>query len=143
MRSLQALVAAVLCWLAASNIALGLRSRAASWGLSSGPPGSASIHEEATYSVTRSLHAGFNNLVIYKQDVAQNSLESIVPDLAESLGWTATAKRSIQLRQRRQWHDRQAVPHQRRQMHVRNADGQVPSKVSQEPRKSWYDRLST
>ena len=29
----------------------------------------------------------FNNLVMYKQDVPQNSLQSIVPDLATSWSW--------------------------------------------------------
>jgi peptide/nickel transport system substrate-binding protein len=37
-------------------------------------PGSASIHEGATYSVNVPFMPVFNNLVIYKQDVAQNSL---------------------------------------------------------------------
>ena len=45
-------------------------------------PASASIHEEATYSVNVPFMAVFNNLVMYKQDVAQNSIDSIVPDLA-------------------------------------------------------------
>src|SRR5215471_4803939 len=47
-------------------------------------PASMSIHEEATYSVVTPIMGVFNNLVMYKQDVAQNSLQSIVPDLAES-----------------------------------------------------------
>jgi hypothetical protein len=29
-----------------------------------------------------------NNLVLYRQDVAQNSMETIVPDLAESWSWS-------------------------------------------------------
>src|SRR5882724_1091132 len=55
-------------------------------------PGSASIHEGATYSVNVPFMPVFNNLVIYKQDVAQNSLESIVPDLAESWAWSGDGK---------------------------------------------------
>ena len=51
-------------------------------------PGSASIHEGATYSVNIPFMPIFNNLVMFKQDVAQNSVDSIVPDLAES--WVAT-----------------------------------------------------
>jgi peptide/nickel transport system substrate-binding protein len=43
-------------------------------------PGSASIHEEATYSTNFPFMGIFSNLVIYKQDVAQNSMDSIVPN---------------------------------------------------------------
>src|SRR5262249_6992529 len=51
-------------------------------------PPSASIHEEATYSTVIPFMPLFNNLVMYKQDVAQNSLQSIVPDLASSWSWS-------------------------------------------------------
>ena len=50
-------------------------------------PASMSIHEEATYSVNVSVMAIFNNLVIYDQHKAQNSLETIVPELATSWAW--------------------------------------------------------
>src|SRR5437899_9698791 len=55
-------------------------------------PASASIHEEATYSVNVPFMPVFNNLVIYRQDVAQNSMDSIVPDLAESWAWSGDNK---------------------------------------------------
>ncbi len=47
-------------------------------------PPSASIHEEATVSVAVPFMALYNNLVIFDQHVAKNSLDSIVPDLATS-----------------------------------------------------------
>ena len=47
-------------------------------------PASMSIHEEATNSVAIPMMAVFNNLVLYDQHKAQNSLDTIVPDLAES-----------------------------------------------------------
>src|SRR5258708_8664459 len=50
-------------------------------------PASMSLHEEATAAVNRPMMGVFNNLVMYKQDVAQNSLASIVPDLAT--GWSS------------------------------------------------------
>ncbi|GAC1634034.1 MAG: ABC transporter substrate-binding protein [Bradyrhizobium sp.] len=55
-------------------------------------PGSASIHEGATYSVNVPFMPVYNNLVIYNQNVAQNSIDSIVPDLAESWAWSADNK---------------------------------------------------
>src|SRR6266566_9406614 len=51
-------------------------------------PASMSIHEEATYSVVVPMMGVMNNLVMFKQDMAQNTLQSIVPDLAESWSWS-------------------------------------------------------
>ena len=48
-------------------------------------PVSMSILEEATYSTVVPMIGVFNNLVMYKQDEPQNSMKSIVPDLAT--GW--------------------------------------------------------
>ncbi|HSJ42273.1 MAG TPA: peptide ABC transporter substrate-binding protein, partial [Xanthobacteraceae bacterium] len=47
-------------------------------------PGGASIHEGATYSINVPFMPVFNNLVMFNQSVAQNSVDSLVPDLAES-----------------------------------------------------------
>src|SRR5258706_13805177 len=48
-------------------------------------PASMSIHEEATVVAERPVMGVFNNLVMFDQHVQQNSLGSIVPDLAN--GW--------------------------------------------------------
>ena len=50
-------------------------------------PASMSILEEATNSTEIPMMGVFNNLVIYKQDVPQNSLQSIIPDLASDWAW--------------------------------------------------------
>src|SRR5260370_42635273 len=50
-------------------------------------PASMSLHEEATAAANRPMMGAFNNLVIYKQDVAQNSIESIMPGLASNCSW--------------------------------------------------------
>ena len=47
-------------------------------------PASMSIHEEATIAALGPMMGVFNNLVMFDQHVPQNSLDSIVPDLAES-----------------------------------------------------------
>jgi peptide/nickel transport system substrate-binding protein len=47
-------------------------------------PASMSIHEESTIAVLGPMMGVFNNLVMFDQHVKQNSLQSIVPDLAES-----------------------------------------------------------
>src|SRR5207244_1914823 len=50
-------------------------------------PASMSIHEEATIAAQGPMMGVFNNLVMYKQDVPQNSLQSIDPDLASDWSW--------------------------------------------------------
>src|SRR5215212_12096155 len=47
-------------------------------------PASMSILEESTRAALQPMMAVFNNLVIYDQKVKQNSLNSIIPDLATS-----------------------------------------------------------
>ena len=56
-------------------------------------PASMSIHEEGTNSVAIPMMAVFNNLVLYDQHKAQNSLDTIVPDLAESWSWNEEGTR--------------------------------------------------
>src|SRR3954453_18339607 len=50
-------------------------------------PASMSIHEEATVVSEGPMMPVFNNLVLFDQHAAQNSLQSIVPDLATSWSW--------------------------------------------------------
>src|SRR5260221_14793269 len=50
-------------------------------------PASMSMLEESTQAVNRPMSGVFNNLVMYKQDMPQNSMRSIVPELAASWSW--------------------------------------------------------
>src|SRR5260370_36154509 len=50
-------------------------------------PASMSMLEESTAAVNRPMMSAFNNLVLYDQHVAQNSPESIVPQLATGWAW--------------------------------------------------------
>jgi peptide/nickel transport system substrate-binding protein len=105
-------------------------------------PGSASIHEEATYSVNVPFMPVFNNLVIYKQDVAQNSLDTIVPELAESWAWSADKKAlTFKLRQGVKWHDGQPFTAADVKCTFDMLMGKSPQKFRKNPRKSWYDEV--
>lgn len=69
-------------------------------------PASMSIHEEGTISAVLPAMGVFNNLVIYDQHVKQNTLDSIVPELATSWAWSEDGKTlSFKLRQGVTWHD--------------------------------------
>ena len=69
-------------------------------------PASMSMHEEATAAANRPMMGVFNNLVMYKQDVPQNSMQSIVPDLATGWSWSEEGTElTFPLRQGVKWHD--------------------------------------
>ena len=72
---------------------------------SSNPP-SASILEETTIATVMPFMAVFNNLVLFDQAKPSNSIDNIVPELAESWAWDATrTKLTFNLRQGVKWHD--------------------------------------
>jgi peptide/nickel transport system substrate-binding protein len=108
-------------------------------------PASASIHEEATYSVNIPFMGVFNNLVLYKQDVPQNSLKTIVPELATSWAWSAdNLALTFTLRPGVKWHDGKPFT---------SADVKctwdmlrdklpLPRKFRKNPRKTWYDNVT-
>src|SRR4051794_6755622 len=69
-------------------------------------PPSASLLEESTVSATGPFMAVFNNLVMFDQQKPNESMETIVPDLAESWSWDETrTKLTFKLRQGVTWHD--------------------------------------
>jgi peptide/nickel transport system substrate-binding protein len=69
-------------------------------------PASMSIHEEGTISVVLPMMGVFNNLVTFDQHKRQNSLDDIVPDLAEKWTWSEDGKTlTFALRKGVKWHD--------------------------------------
>ena len=51
-------------------------------------PASMSMLEESTAAVNRPMMGVFNNLVMFKQDEPQNTIDSIVPELATEWRWS-------------------------------------------------------
>ena len=94
-------------------------------------PASMSMHEEATGAVNRPMMGVFNNLVMYRQDVAQNSMASIVPDLATGWSWNEEGTElTLPLRRGVRWHDGKSFYSRGRQMHLGSADRQVDREAS-------------
>ena len=74
-------------------------------------PASMSIHEEATFVAEGPMMGVFNNLVMFDQHVKQNSLDSIVPDLATGWSWNEDGTDlTLPLRQSVRWHDAGLLP---------------------------------
>ena len=67
-----------------------------------------SMLEELTLAANRPMMGVFNNLVMFDQQVAQNSPQSIVPDLATSWSWNEDGTElTMPLRHGVKWHDGQ------------------------------------
>jgi len=105
-------------------------------------PASMSMHEEATAAANRPMMGVFNNLVMYKQDVPQNSLQSIVPDLATNWSWNEEGTElTFPLRQGVKWHDGKPFTAQDVKCTWDMLTGKSADKLRLNPRKSWYRNL--
>jgi len=105
-------------------------------------PASMSIHEEATVFAEGPMMGVFNNLVTYDQHVPQNSLQSIVPDLATGWSWSEEGTElTFPLRQGVTWHDGKAFTANDVQCTWDLLTGKSSEKLRVNPRKSWYGNL--
>src|ERR1700743_2322339 len=146
MRSVQALAVAVLSLLSALAAAPA-REQPNEGGIlriyHRDSPGSPSIHEGATYSVNVPFMPVFNNLVIYDQTKAQNTMDDIVPDLADSWAWSSDNKTlTFKLHQGVQWHDGKPFTSADVKCTFDMLMGKSQQKFRQNPRKSWYEQVN-
>jgi peptide/nickel transport system substrate-binding protein len=144
MRSVRTLAAAMLSLLAALSPARAAEKQGGILRIyHRDSPGSASIHEGATYSINVPFMPVFNNLVLYNQTIAQNSMDSIVPDLADGWAWSSDNKTlTFKLRQGVSWHDGKSFTSADVKCTFDMLMGKSPQKFRQNPRKSWYDQVS-
>src|SRR6266849_6265963 len=105
-------------------------------------PASMSIVEEATYSTVVPIMGVMNNLVMYKQDVPQNSMQTIVPDLADS--WSASedgTELTFKLRPGVKWHDQKPFTAQDVQCTWDLLQGKAKDKLRLNPRQAWWHNV--
>jgi peptide/nickel transport system substrate-binding protein len=110
-------------------------------------PASMSILEEGTAFAVGPMMGVFNNLVMFDQHVKQNSLESIVPDLATGWSWSEdSTELTFPLRRGVKWHDGQPFTAKDVQCTWDLVTDKSSDKLRINPRKSWYrnlERVST
>jgi len=84
----------------------------------------------------------FNNLVMFRQDVAQNSPDSIIPDLATSWSWSEDGKElTFPLRQGVKWHDGKPFTAADVKCTWDLLLGTGSEKLRVNPRQTWYSNL--
>src|SRR5215471_16173644 len=106
-------------------------------------PASMSIHEETTVVAERPMMAVFNNLVLFDQHVAQNSLSNIVPELATD--WASDedgTKLAFHLRKGVKWHDGKPFTAADVKCTWDLIQGKTAERLRINPRKAWYANLS-
>ena len=107
-------------------------------------PASMSIHEEALNSAQNPMMAVFNNLVLFRQDVPQNRIDTIVPDLATKWSWnTEMNELTFQLRHGVNWHDGNPFTAADVKCTWDLILGNGTEKLRANPRKAWYRNLES
>ena len=105
-------------------------------------PPSLSMHEEVDANPARAAMGIFNNLVMFDQHAKQNSMQSIVPDLAVSWSWSEEGTElTFQLREGVAWHDGKPFTAKDVKCTWDLLTGQSSEKLRLNPRKSWYGNL--
>jgi peptide/nickel transport system substrate-binding protein len=105
-------------------------------------PASMSIHEEVTIYALRPAMGVFNNLVLYDQHVKQNSMQSIVPELAKSWAWDEDGTRlTFKLHEGVKWHDGKPFTARDVKCTWELLQGKANEKLRINPRKAWYRNL--
>jgi peptide/nickel transport system substrate-binding protein len=106
-------------------------------------PPSLSIHEEATFSVNIPAMGIYNNLVVYDQHKPQNSMGTIVPELATSWAWSADNKNlTFKLREGVKWHDGQPFTAKDVKCTFDLLQGKGQDKFRKNPRKDLFKNIS-
>ena len=108
---------------------------------STNPP-SLSIHEEGTIATVMPMMSVFNNLVLSDQSKPKSSIDTVVPDLAESWSYDETkTKLTFKLREGVKWHDGKPFTAKDVRCTWHWVSDKERSGFRKNPRKIWYENL--
>jgi peptide/nickel transport system substrate-binding protein len=104
-----------------------------------GNPPSLSIHQEATISTVFPMMPVYSNLVLYDPFKKTESMDTIIPELAESWTWSGDGKKlTFRLRRGVRWHDGKPFT----SIDVKDTfdivRGASRKRMKLNPRKLWY-----
>jgi len=109
-------------------------------------PPSFSIHDETTISAVWPMMPCYNNLMLFDPLKKQESLDTIIPELAEKWSWQEGGKSvAFSLRKDVKWHDGQPFTSKDVKYTfdtIREVEG-VTAKLRVNPRKLWYDNVES
>ncbi|MBI4083506.1 MAG: ABC transporter substrate-binding protein [Candidatus Lambdaproteobacteria bacterium] len=104
----------------------------------SNPP-DLSIHESAVVDTTESMQPVYNNVVVFDVFQKLETLETVVPDLAESWNWSADGKElRFKLRSGVTWHDGKPFTSEDVKHTFDVVRGVSKARLKLNPRKLWY-----
>jgi peptide/nickel transport system substrate-binding protein len=106
-------------------------------------PPSMSMLEEVDAVPARVTMGLFNDLVMFDQHVKQNTMQSVVPDLATSWSWSEDGTElTFPLREGVKWHDGRPFTANDVKCTWDLLTGKSSEKLRLDPRKSWYHNLA-
>jgi peptide/nickel transport system substrate-binding protein len=133
---------ALLCALALGNPALAQKAGGILRVYNADSPPGLNIYEQATPWGQGPLMGVYNNLILFDQHIAQNSLDTIVPDLASKWEWNEDGTElTFTLRQGVKWHDGQPFTAKDVLCTVDLMLDKGPQKPRFNPRKSFYKNI--
>ncbi len=109
------------------------------------PPGFL-IHESATTSTVWPMMPCYSNLVLFDQLKARETVETVVPELAERWSWQDNYRNLVFfLRKNVKWHDGQPFTSKdvKYTFDVVREAADAPAKLRLSPRKEWYENVET
>jgi len=106
-------------------------------------PSNMSIYEEGTISIVAPMMGVFNNLVVFDPHKKQNSLDDIVPDLADSWSWNADGTElTFKLHPGVKWHDGKPFTAADVKCTWDLLQGKVADKLRLNAREAWWLNLN-
>ena len=105
-------------------------------------PASMSLLEETTISVVAPIMSVFSNLVVFDPKVPQNSIKSVIPELATEWAWNDGGRQlDFTLRRDVRWHDGKPFT-AADVVHTWNLiQGKLDDKLRINPHAPWYDNV--